>query len=177
MRYLGVGAFAVATTDFEVAVPCRDDAEELASVQVQAWREAYGQLLPEHFYDDAARESRQVMWSGRLSAQAGGERIHVARRQGRIVGFVVRGPAAEHQGHPQVRDEQLYALYVLSGYYGRGVGQALLDQALGARPAQLWVAKDNVRARRFYEKNGFTADGTAHADPDLDGLVEIRMVR
>ena len=117
------------------------------------------------------------MWSGRLSEPAGRERVRVARRHGRIVGFVVRGPAAEHQGHPQVRDEQLYSLYVLSSYYGHGVGQALLDQALGARPAQLWVARDNARARRFYEKNGFTADRTEQVDPDLDGLVEIRMVR
>ena len=173
----GVRAFAVASTDFEVAVPYLDDAEELASVHVQAWREAYAELLPEHFYDDAARASRQVMWSGRLSAEAVRERVRVARRQGQIVGFVVRGPAAEHQGHPPVRDEQLYALYVVSSAYGRGVGQALLDQALGERPAQLWVAKNNLRARRFYEKNGFTADETEQVDPDLDGLVEIRMVR
>ena len=165
------------STDFEVVVPHLDDAEELASVHVQAWREAYGELLPEHFYDDAARESRQVMWSGLLSEEDAGERVRVARREGRIVGFVAHGPAADHQGHPPERDEQLYALYVLSSCYGHGVGQALLDQALSERPAQLWVAKDNARARRFYEKNGFTADGTEQVDPDLDGLVEIRMVR
>jgi ribosomal protein S18 acetylase RimI-like enzyme len=176
-RNRGVRAFAVATTDFEVAVPYLEDAEELASVHVQAWREAYGELLPEHFYDNAARASRQVMWSGRLSEEAGRERIRVARRQGRIVGFVLQGPATEHQGNAPVRNEQLYALYVVSSAYGHGVGQALLDQALGGRPAQLWVAKNNGRARRFYEKNGFTADGTEQADPDLDGLVEIRMVR
>ena len=158
-------------------MPCVDDAEELASVHVQTWREAYAELLPEHFYDDAARTSRQVMWSGRLSEEAGRERVRVARRHGRIVGFVVRGPATEHQGHPPVRGEQLYALYVLSSCYGHGVGRALLDQALGERPAQLWVAKNNLRARRFYEKNGFTADGTEQVDADLDGLVEIRMVR
>jgi ribosomal protein S18 acetylase RimI-like enzyme len=117
------------------------------------------------------------MWSGRLSQEAGRQRVRVARSQGTIVGFVVRGPAAEHQGHRPVRDEQLYALYVLSSYYGHGAGQALLDQALGERPAQLWVAKDNGRARRFYEKNGFTTDGTEQVDPDLDGLIEIRLVR
>jgi ribosomal protein S18 acetylase RimI-like enzyme len=76
-----------------------------------------------------------------------------------------------------VRGEQLYALYVLSDYYGVGVGQALLDRALGGRPAQLWVAKENGRARRFYAKNGFTEDGAELADPALEGLVEIRMVR
>ena len=165
------------STDFEVVVPHLTDAEELAWVHVQAWREAYGELLPAHFYDDAARESRQVMWSGRLSEEDAVERVRVARRAGRIVGFVAHGPAADHQGHPPQRDEQLYALYVLSSCYGHGVGQALLDQALSERPAQLWVAKDNARARRFYEKNGFTADGTEQVDPDLDGLVEIRMVR
>lgn len=164
-------------TDFEVVLPSLADAEELASVHVRAWREAYGELLPGHFYDDVARESRQVMWSGLLSEQDAGERVRVARRDGRIVGFVARGPAAAHQGHPPERDEQLYALYVLSSCYGHGVGQALLDQALSERPAQLWVAKDNTRARRFYEKNGFTADGTEQLDPDLDGLMEIRMVR
>jgi ribosomal protein S18 acetylase RimI-like enzyme len=165
------------STDFEVLVPHLADAGELASVHVQAWREAYGELLPEHFYDDAARESRQGMWAGLLSEEDAGERVCVARREGRIVGFVLHGPAAEHQGHPPERDEQLFALYVLSNCYGHGVGQALLDQALSERPAQLWVAKDNARARRFYEKNGFTADGTEQVDPDLDGLVEIRMVR
>ncbi len=176
-RRRGVGACAVPATEFEVVVPRLDDAPELASVHVQAWREAYGQLLPERFYDDAARERRRVMWSGLLAGNHAAERVRVARREGRIVGFVARGPAAEHQGHPPQREEQLYALYVLSSCYGHGVGQALLDQALGERPARLWVAKDNVRARRFYEKNGFTADGTEQVDPDLDGLVEIRMVR
>ena len=165
------------STDFEVVVPHLADAEELASVHVQAWREAYGELLPEHFYDDAARESRQVMWSGLLSEEDARERVRVARCEGRIVGFVAHGPAAAHQGHSPERDEQLYALYVLSSCYGHGVGQALLDQALSERPAQLWVAKANARARRFYVKNGFTADVTEQVDPDLDGLVEIRMVR
>ena len=55
------------STDFEVVVPHPGDAEELASVHVQAWREAYRDLLPEHFYDDAARDRRQAMWSGLMS--------------------------------------------------------------------------------------------------------------
>ncbi|MDO5661124.1 MAG: hypothetical protein Q4G40_00370, partial [Brachybacterium sp.] len=34
----------------------------LARVHVQAWREAYGEILPPAFYDDAALESRTAMW-------------------------------------------------------------------------------------------------------------------
>lgn len=114
MRHRGMGACAVAATDFEVVSARLADAEELASVHVQAWREAYGGLLPQRFSDDAARQRRQVMWSWLLAGADAGERVRVARRQGRIVGFVARGPAAEHQGHRPQRDEQLSALYVLS---------------------------------------------------------------
>ena len=67
-------------------------------VHVQAWREAYGGLLPQRFYDDAERERREVMWSGLLAGADAGHRIRVARREGRIVGFVRHGPAAEHHG-------------------------------------------------------------------------------
>ena len=165
------------TVDFHVAVPGLDDADELASVQVLAWREAYGALLPERFYDDAVRLEGRKMWSRALSAQDTRQRVRVARQGDRIVGFVRRGPATAHQGHRPVRAEQLFALYVLWPCYGHGVGQALLDSALGGRPAQLWVAKENARARRFYERNDFIPDGTEQTDPDLDGLVEVRMIR
>jgi ribosomal protein S18 acetylase RimI-like enzyme len=167
----------MAAEHWQVTAPRADDAKQLAAVHVQAWREAYGELLPQRFYDDSARERRRRMWAGLLSERDVGDRVRVARGEGQIMGFALRGPAAQHQGHPPVRDEQLYALYVLARWYGSGVGQALLDQCLGGLPAQLWVAKDNARARRFYEKNGFECDGTEQVDPDLDGLVEIRMVR
>ncbi|WP_237565871.1 GNAT family N-acetyltransferase [Ornithinimicrobium cerasi] len=157
--------------------PHLDDAADLAAVLVQTWREAYGGLLPEHFYDDAARVRRQAMWSQRLTEPGGVERIRIARDAGRLVGFAVRGDAVDHQGHPPVREEQLFALYVLARLHGTGVGQSLIDECLRGRPAQLWVAKENGRARRFYEKNGFEEDGTEQIDEDLDGLVEIRMVR
>lgn len=170
-------ACSMAAADWRVTAPLSGDAEHLASVHVQAWRETYGALLPERFYDDTARERRHRMWSDLLSSQDAGDRVRVARHDGRVVGFALRGNAVEHQGCRPVRDEQLYALYVLSQWYGHGVGQALLDHCLGGRPAQLWVAKDNARARRFYEKNGFRCDGTEQVDQDLVGVVELRMVR
>lgn len=43
-------------------------------------------------------------------------------------------------------------------------------------PAQLWVAEEKPRARRFYERNGFTPDGARFVDETLD-LAEARLVR
>lgn len=62
----------------------------------------------------------------------------------------------------------------LADLHGTGAGQLLLDAVLGDSPALLWVAKDNPRARRFYARNGFAADG---AEEEAMGLTVVRMVR
>jgi ribosomal protein S18 acetylase RimI-like enzyme len=171
-----------------VVRPGPEDADELASVQVRAWRETYARLLPERFYDDLARERRREMWTHGLAHDEGRDMVRVARlvderpagdhrADGPIIGFAWRGQALAHQDHPPVRKDQLFAIYVLAAWHGLGIGQALLDECLGSRPAQLWVARDNTRARSFYRRNGFVEDGTEQIDPDLDGLVEVRMVR
>lgn len=43
-------------------------------------------------------------------------------------------------------------------------------------PAQLWVLEENPRARRFYERNGFIADGARCLQESLS-LTEVRHVR
>ena len=61
---------------------------------------------------------------------------------------------------PPATDWTLDHLYTVTGMHGSGLGQAMLDAALpGRRPAYLWVFTDNVRAVRFYERNGFVPDG------------------
>jgi GNAT superfamily N-acetyltransferase len=65
---------------------------------------------------------------------------------------------------------------VLSERHGTGIGALLLDAVLPpARPAELWAAEADPRARRFYEKHGFTPDGASLTD-DLNFAL-IRMVR
>ena len=73
---------------------------------------------------------------------------------------------------------ELYAIYVLAAHYGSGAGQALLDAAIGRAAASLWVLEDNPRARAFYERNGFRADGTVKDDDRWGEPVrEVRLVR
>jgi GNAT superfamily N-acetyltransferase len=75
---------------------------------------------------------------------------------------------------------QLQRIYAMRHWHGRGAGTFLLDAALAeARAAghdTLWlqVWERNARARRFYEKSGFTAVGThpyQFADEWEDDLV------
>jgi GNAT superfamily N-acetyltransferase len=151
-----------------------EDAEGLARVQNDGWRDTYPHLVPERFYDEAALARRAARWTERLSGPAVPPRLRVAEIAGSIVGFVVATPSEEPD---RVRDLQLNALYVRTEYHGTGIGQRLLEAAIGTEPAQLWVAKDNPRAHAFYVKHGFRPDGTEKADADFDGLLEVRFVR
>ena len=77
---------------------------------------------------------------------------------------------------------QIYALYLEPSAWGRGVARDLMRAALAEVPAgapvTLWVPEGNERARHFYRRNGFTADGVERLE-DVDGepLRELRYRR
>ncbi len=57
---------------------------------------------------------------------------------------------------------EIERIYVLKEYFGKGLGQFLLDNAIQIgkelKPTYIWLGvwEMNARAIRFYEKNGFT---------------------
>jgi GNAT superfamily N-acetyltransferase len=74
---------------------------------------------------------------------------------------------------------EIVAIHSLPESWGTGLGHAMLTVALkqiGDRPVFLWAFKDNVRARRFYEKHGFRWDGSERVS-EFDGALEVRYVR
>ena len=66
---------------------------------------------------------------------------------------------------PRLRHAAGVYIGVLRGYWGRGVGSALLAEALAWAPSvgisrlELFVMKDNVRAIALYELLGFRVEG------------------
>lgn len=76
------------------------------------------------------------------------------------------------------RETEILALHTLPECRGKGVGQALLHAALEGLEGTvfLWAFRDNARARRFYEKNGFRPEGSERFS-EFDGAVEVKYVR
>jgi GNAT superfamily N-acetyltransferase len=78
---------------------------------------------------------------------------------------------------------EVYALYVSPDWWSTGTGRSLMAAALtalseaGYRRAVLWVLAGNDRARRFYERAGFTADGAENVLTGLGGVLEVRYAR
>lgn len=77
---------------------------------------------------------------------------------------------------------EIQAIHSLPESWGSGLGAAILRKALedmaasGKHTVALWAFKENHRARRFYEKHGFTHDGTERIS-EFDGALEMRYIR
>ena len=138
------------------------DAEEIARVHVASWEVAYAGLLPIDTIEEHAAQ-RGPAWSGILAGNDHGTLVAV--EDGRIAGFASVGAsrdddAAEGEG-------ELLAIYVDPAWWRSGAGSALHAAALdalaerGYTRAVLWVLEANDGARRFYERQGWQADGSA----------------
>jgi ribosomal protein S18 acetylase RimI-like enzyme len=148
------------------------DAETLARLHLECWRETYAHLLSPHFMARQGVEGRLAMWR-HLLAGPHADRQFVAVDGGNLVGFAGSLPAAEG-----AREQtELWGIYLLASHHGTGLGQALLDAAIGNEPTGLWVAEDNPRAQAFYRRNGFIFTGARGTIEDWEGLAEVRMAR
>jgi ribosomal protein S18 acetylase RimI-like enzyme len=154
-----------------------DDAEAIGRVHYAAHVETYTGKFPEGVIESFPPEQRARSWE-RILSESPGE-VWVAEVGGdgsplEVVGFA-SAVAARDDDPP--RELELAAIYLLAAHHASGLGQMLLDAAIGDRPASLWVLDDNPRAREFYRRNGFAPDGAEKLDERWGSIREIRMVR
>ncbi|HLP23394.1 MAG TPA: GNAT family N-acetyltransferase [Microbacteriaceae bacterium] len=162
--------------DVDVVIrPVRDtDLEALGRVHARCWHQTYDHLISEAALANLSPRRIAELWSHWLQQ---GEEFHqfAALVDGEIVGFVGSGPARDADAP---RERELYFIYLLEDFQGTGIGQKLFDAVCGSNPGYLWVAKDNPRAHRFYERNGFALDGAEQIHPFLgEEIEEVRFVR
>jgi ribosomal protein S18 acetylase RimI-like enzyme len=149
--------------DVTIRAATVDDAEAIAKVNVASWRWAYDGLLPASVLDALSVEGRAADWRSMIASQVCDVSVATAG-DGTIVGFVNIGTTRD-DGSPSTTGE-LFALYVLPQTAGTGVGRSLLRRAelrlraAGFARATLWVLETNERGRRFYERHGWSWDGT-----------------
>ena len=89
----------------------------------------------------------------------------------RVIGHVALSLfSMEDPGPPPVGTINLWQLFVRPAWQGRGVATWLLEAAAGeARQRgftrmRLWTPQGQSRARRFYEREGWTFTGGVHED-------------
>lgn len=119
------------------------------------------------------RHQLEGLWASKFKCSS---QIAVLECNGLIVGF-----ASVDDFHDEINHEsagQICSLYVHPCCWGKGYGHLLIkwcELALALRgyaSCQLWVEDINVRARRFYEKQGFIIDGVVKEE---NGVTLCRM--
>jgi GNAT superfamily N-acetyltransferase len=151
-----------------------DDAEAIETVRIATWRASYRGIVPDAYLDSLEIKSSRVdrLRAAIDRADAGARVVGVADSQ--VIGMGIAGAPEDDQMPKDVGE--IFAVYVLPEWQGRGVGRTLLArlisalQALGYQSAILWTLRDLPPTRRFYEANGWAFDG-AEATHDWHGLV------
>ena len=143
-----------------------------AFVAWHSWRYAYKGIVSQDYLDGMKLEKVEEI------AFKFKDGVYVAKDGDKVVGFVSYG---EYRGEDLENAGEIYAIYVLEDYWGKGVGARLVETALenlkDFQIVALWVFKDNLRARKFYEKCGFKADGKENTFALITPLEEIRMTK
>jgi GNAT superfamily N-acetyltransferase len=140
------------------------DAEAIVDAHEAAWDATLGVLIGLRLEDLAPREERVARMSAGLAASPDDAAVLVAEADRLITGMGVVRDIGGMSG--EVRD-----LYVIPEAWGTGVASTLLHAMLewltqrGATSASLWVAVDNLRARRFYEREGWTLSQEERTSP------------
>ena len=128
-----------------------DDAAAIARVHAASWQAAYRGIVDDDRLDRMLVDERERRWRERLTGPLNGFTI-VGERECSLLGFCAVAVEAECE---------IGSLYVDPSAYRKGIGTALLNEALGRlrvdghREVMLWVFADNHGARAFYAGFGF----------------------
>jgi RimJ/RimL family protein N-acetyltransferase len=163
-------------------MPCREAKQEdvpaLARLSVDAWRTAYRGVMPSSFLDALSVEDAQARWKGTVGE--GHPSVVVYEQDRQLTASCYVGPSRDPDADPATAE--IIALNVNPDHWRHGLGSKLTAFVLdrlrvqGFRSVTLWVLRDNVRARRFYEALRFQPDGTERVTSALIGspLHELR---
>jgi predicted cupin superfamily sugar epimerase/ribosomal protein S18 acetylase RimI-like enzyme len=139
-----------------------DDAPAVARIWEAGWRDGHLGNVPDELVRVRTPESFRTRAAERVADTA------VATIDDEVAGFVM------------VLDDEVYQVYVDEDHRGSGVAGVLLAEAErlvasgGHSRAWLAVATGNARARRFYERQGWTDEGAfVHQAPVGDGTMAV----
>ena len=134
-----------------------EDCEGIARVKVDAWRTAYAHFMDAQVLEglDLSREGHR--WRERLDRPEDDQPVWTAHLSDEVAGFLVAGA----NRFPEVpADAEVHALYVHPEAQRKGVGRALLKEAVrwlsakGYRSLVVFAFRDNRIGCSFYESLG-----------------------
>ena len=131
------------------------DAERIASVYVETWRDAYPTMLPDDVLVGLSEPRHTTFWQRQIKEDHGVILV-VDDAEAGVVGF---GSAGRARNDSLGLEGEVYTLYLLADWRNLGIGRALFNALFeglrerGYASALIWVLADNP-SRFFYETMG-----------------------
>jgi len=133
------------------------DSAAIAKVHIDSWRTTYKGIVSDDYLSVMSYTEREQRWQEFFEDTDHFQFVYLAEeKNGQIVGFasagVNRTEIADYQG-------ELYAIYILREYQGKGIGRQLTEAVARRllreeiRSISVWVLEKNS-ACRFYEALG-----------------------
>jgi len=154
-----------------------EDANYVGEVHTKSWQAAYNGVIPDEYLSSLSPQKRTERFKNQIEEYKDTTFYYVAEFDDQIVGTLVL-----HKCRDDDIDEtgEIGAIYLIPEYWDKGFGLKLMDfsvatlKEMGFSSISLWVLEGNIRARRFYEKCGFTFDGTKKEINIGKALIELR---
>lgn len=134
-----------------------EDVESIASIHVKAWQESYKGIIEQNHLDAISFSDRLDLRKKILTFPKPAQINLVAVQENKVVGFCDAGAAFDQN---DVYHGEIYAIYLLNEFKGRGIGRKLMKhvrehlELYSLIPYVAWVLEQNIGACNFYEKNG-----------------------
>ena len=143
-----------------------DDMKQAGRIMSVSFRTAFADFVSQQTMDACAQEDNCIAL------------LEGIFREGKV--YFLMGENSGMLAWQQTENAaEIVAIHTLPESHGTGLGAAMLMEALkqiGNQSVFLWAFKENTRARRFYEKHGFRADGWERVS-EFDGAIEVRYVK
>lgn len=137
-----------------------EDALGIAKVHVDSWRTTYKGIVPDVYLESLSYDEKEKMWKQGTIVN----NVYVAENmKGQIIGFSVGGKERTEKHESYIGE--LYAIYLLKEYQGKGVGKLLVQSVIADLLVQnlnsmlIWALKENP-ACDFYKAIGGMEIGT-----------------
>lgn len=148
-----------ASETFHVCDAVLSDVKGIAQVNFTAWRETYCGLIEDDFLNSISVERYKERWHLILSRGDSHSFVIVIKNsEEEIIGYCSGGKAREPFQH---FEGEIYALYLLKNFHGKGIGKRLFTEALkklkgmGFKSFFLFVLHNNptLSFYRHYQPN------------------------
>ena len=138
------------------------DERVLAFIQTESWKIAFHQILtPELLEKSIDIKKAEAMYAMLLEKNVGNGLILSVDGEPHCIAYWDKARDIDESDCAE-----LICIHSLYSNWGKGYGSMMMDYILddinkaGFLRVILWVFEENIRARKFYEKHGFTITDT-----------------